>query len=115
MTRDGNTNGNQGKDGIPRVNRPDDGVRRDAKLQSVRSANPDGRLPENILYFARTLRGAGMRVGPASIVDAVEAVRAAGISSREDFYWVLHSVLVNRREDHPVFDEAFGCSGARGT
>jgi len=107
MTRDGNTNGNQGKDGIPRVNRPDDGVRRDAKLQSVRSANPDGRLPENILYFARTLRGAGMRVGPASIVDAVEAVRAAGISSREDFYWVLHSVLVNRREDHPVFDEAF--------
>lgn len=66
-----------------------------------------GRLPENILYFARTLRGAGMRVGPSAVVEAVRAVSVAGISSREDFYWVLHSVFVKRREDHPVFDEAF--------
>ena len=27
-----------------------------------------GRLPDNILYFARTLRGAGMRVGPAQAI-----------------------------------------------
>lgn len=66
-----------------------------------------GRLPENILYFARTLRGAGMRVGPAAVVDAVGAVATAGITSRDDFYWILHSVFVNRREDHAVFDEAF--------
>lgn len=72
-----------------------------------RQAQPAGRLPENILYFARTLRGAGMRVGPAAVLDAVEAVRAAGISDRDDFYWTLHAVFVNRREDHPVFDEAF--------
>ena len=66
-----------------------------------------GRLAENILYFARTLRGAGMRVGPASVVDAVRAVQAAGISDRDDFYWTLHCVFVSRHEDHPVFDEAF--------
>lgn len=68
---------------------------------------PSGRLPDNILYFARTLRGAGMRVGPAAVVDAVEAVRVAGIADRDDFYWTLHSVFVNRHEDHAVFDEAF--------
>ena len=66
-----------------------------------------GRLPDNILYFARTLRGAGIRLGPASIVDAVRAVEIAGITDRDDFYWILHSIFVTRKEDHPVFDEAF--------
>jgi len=34
-------------------------------------------------------------------------VLAAGLGTRDDFYWTLHSVLVNRREDHATFDEAF--------
>ena len=67
----------------------------------------DGRIADNIVYFARALRKAGMRVGPASVKDAIEAVLAAGIGSRDDFYWTLHAVLVSRHEDHPVFDEAF--------
>ena len=70
-------------------------------------ANPDGRIADNIVYFARTLRKAGMRVGPAAVKDAIEAVLAAGIGGREDFYWTLHAVLVTRHEDHAVFDEAF--------
>ncbi|MGB7287059.1 MAG: VWA domain-containing protein [Salaquimonas sp.] len=67
----------------------------------------EGRMPDNILYFARTLRGAGMRLGPASVVDAVRAVELAGITDRDDFYWILHTIFVTRHEDHPVFDEAF--------
>lgn len=70
-------------------------------------AVPDGRIADNIVYFARALRKAGMRVGPASVKDSIEAVLVAGIGSRDDFYWTLHAVLVNRREDHAVFDEAF--------
>lgn len=70
-------------------------------------AKTEGRIADNIVYFARTLRKAGMRVGPASVKDAIEAVLTAGIGTRDDFYWVLHSVLVTRHEDHPVFDEAF--------
>ncbi|WP_019173319.1 vWA domain-containing protein [Pseudaminobacter salicylatoxidans] len=70
-------------------------------------AHPDGRIADNIVYFARALRKAGMRVGPASVKDAIEAVLAAGIGSREDFYWTLHAVLVTRHEDHATFDEAF--------
>ena len=66
-----------------------------------------GKLADNIAFFARTLRKAGMKVGPASSRDAVEAVTVAGIGSREEFYWVLHSVFVKRHEDHVVFDQAF--------
>ncbi|ESY96878.1 VWA domain-containing protein [Mesorhizobium sp. LNHC209A00] len=70
-------------------------------------ATADGRIADNIVYFARTLRKAGMRVGPASVKDAIEAVLVAGIGSRDDFYWTLHAVLVSRHEDHATFDEAF--------
>lgn len=66
-----------------------------------------GRIVDNIVYFARVLRKAGMKVGPAAVRDAVEAVRIAGVGSREEFYWVLHSVFVKRREDREVFDQAF--------
>ncbi len=66
-----------------------------------------GRLADNIVHFARALRKAGMRVGPATVRDAIEAVQVAGIGSRDDFYWTLHSVIVSRHEDHALFDEAF--------
>lgn len=71
------------------------------------AADPNGRIADNIVYFARTLRKAGMRVGPAAVVDAIEAVLSTGIGTRDDFYWTLHAVLVTRHEDHAVFDEAF--------
>jgi uncharacterized protein len=67
----------------------------------------EGKLADNIVYFARTLRNAGLKVGPASVNDAIEAVMSAGIGSRDDFYWILHSVLVTRHEDTVVFDEVF--------
>ncbi|WP_432420049.1 vWA domain-containing protein [Nitratireductor mangrovi] len=76
-------------------------------MSKPRRAAPDGRIADNIVYFARALRKAGMRVGPAAVKDAIEAVLAAGIGTRDDFYWTLHAVLVTRHEDHAVFDEAF--------
>ncbi|MBB3935275.1 hypothetical protein SAMN05216566_102141 [Aureimonas phyllosphaerae] len=66
-----------------------------------------GHLAENVTHFSRALRRAGLRVGPADTLAAIEAIRAGGIGSRDDFYWTLHAVLVARREDTPVFDEAF--------
>jgi hypothetical protein len=66
-----------------------------------------GRLAENIVYFARALRRAGLPVGPAAVIDAIRAVEVAGIAAREDFYWTLHSIFVTRREHRAVFDEAF--------
>jgi uncharacterized protein with von Willebrand factor type A (vWA) domain len=70
-------------------------------------ADPQGRLAENILYFARALRAAGIPLGPGAVLDALEAVRAAGIGTKEDFYWTLHAVFVKRHEHSVLFDQAF--------
>ena len=67
----------------------------------------DGRLAENIVYFARALRAAGIPVGPGAVMDALTAVRVAGVGTREDFYWTLHAVFVNRHEHSVLFDQAF--------
>ena len=69
--------------------------------------NPDGKLADNIAWFARALRKAGLKLGPAATLDAIAAVEAAGLTTRDDFFWTLHAVLVSRREDDAVFDEAF--------
>jgi uncharacterized protein len=74
--------------------------------QKNRAAGP-GRLAENILYFARALRAAGIPVGPGAVLDALEAVQAARIGTREDFYWTLHAVFVKRHEHSVLFDQAF--------
>ena len=66
-----------------------------------------GRLALNILYFARLLRGAGLPVGPASVLDAVNAVEAAGIGNRTDFRATLHAVFVKKHEHDVIFDQAF--------
>ncbi len=66
-----------------------------------------GRLAENILYFARALRAAGMPVGPGAVLDALQAVDVARVGDRDDFYWTLHAVFVKRHEHSILFDQAF--------
>ena len=66
-----------------------------------------GKLPDNIAFFARALRGAGLPVGPGAVIDAIAAVEAARVGTREDFYWTLHAVLVTRHEHSALFDQAF--------
>ena len=41
------------------------------------------------------------------MLDALEAVAAAGVGTREDFYWTLHAVFVKRHEHSVLFDQAF--------
>ncbi|MGH6671856.1 MAG: vWA domain-containing protein [Xanthobacteraceae bacterium] len=69
--------------------------------------NTGGRLAENILYFARALRAAGIPVGPGAVLDALEALKTAGVGTRDDFYWTLHAVFVKRHEHSLLFDQAF--------
>ena len=70
-------------------------------------AGSGSHLADNIVYFARTLRKASLRVGPASVQDAIQAVLIGGIGSRDDFYWTLHAVFVKRHEHTILFDQAF--------
>jgi uncharacterized protein with von Willebrand factor type A (vWA) domain len=71
------------------------------------SKEQEGRLAENIVYFARALRAAGIPLGPRSVIDALEALQAAGVGTRDDFYWTLHAVFVKRHEHSMLFDQAF--------
>ena len=68
---------------------------------------PTGQLPANIMHFARVLRDAGLPVGPGAVLDALEAVTGGGMATKKDFYWILHSVFVKRREHTVLFDHAF--------
>ena len=64
-------------------------------------------LADNILHFCRVLRTAGLPVGPAKVIAALEAVEAVGIDQREDFRAALQSVLIERHEQMTLFDQAF--------
>ncbi len=66
-----------------------------------------GALADNIVYFARALREAGMPVGPGAVLDALSAIEAIGIGERGDFYATLHSVFVKKHEQTLLFDQAF--------
>ncbi|MEB3831192.1 VWA domain-containing protein [Phormidium sp. CCY1219] len=65
------------------------------------------KLVANLTHFARALRKAGLKVGTGRVIDAVEAVAAAGFTSRRDFYWTLHACFVSRPEDRAVFAQVF--------
>ena len=72
-----------------------------------RMTESSGKLADNILYFARALRAAGMPVGPGSVLDALTALQVAQVGHRDDVYWTLHAVFVKRREHSILFDQAF--------
>jgi len=59
------------------------------------------------MFFARTLRAAGLPIGPGQVIEALRAVETVGIARRDDFYWALHSVFVNRQDQRLIFDQAF--------
>lgn len=65
------------------------------------------RLAGNILYFARVLRAAGLPIGPAKVIVALDAVEAVGIDNRDDFRAALEAVLIERHEHKLLFDQAF--------
>ena len=66
-----------------------------------------GRLAENVMHFARVLRTAGLPIGPDRVLDAVRALEATGLDRRDDFYWTLASVFLDRREQFDIYDQAF--------
>ncbi|MFN4311023.1 MAG: vWA domain-containing protein [Ferrovibrio sp.] len=76
-------------------------------LPAPPTGDQGGAFAENIVHFVRLLRASGLRLGPGKAIDAVRAVEAAGIRRRDDLYWTLFSVLVNRRDQRELFDQAF--------
>ena len=47
------------------------------------------------------------RLDPDRVLDALRALETTGVSRRDDFYWTLAAMFLNRREQFDVFDQAF--------
>lgn len=66
-----------------------------------------GHLLAHILQFGRMLRLMGVNVSLSQMLDLVTALGYVSITDRDSFYYSARALLVNRREDLPVFDQAF--------
>lgn len=66
-----------------------------------------GKLAENVMHFARVLRGAGLPVGPDRVLDALDALQISGVERRDDVYWTLAAVFLDRHDHLALFDQAF--------
>ena len=67
----------------------------------------EGHILPNLLRFAEVLRRLGLEAGPANVLDMVRATEHVHIGRRGEFYQAARSIFVHRRQDLPIFDEAF--------
>ena len=65
------------------------------------------KLLENFLRFIRLLRKSGVKIGSQSSIDALNSIKTLNIGNRNEFYWALHSNLINKKEDTEIFDQCF--------
>ena len=68
----------------------------------------DGSILPNLLMFGEVLRRLGLDVGSGNMLDLVRATEFVPIGgSRNDFRLAARALLVHRRSDYELFDEAF--------
>ena len=68
---------------------------------------PAGTLAANVLNFVRLLRRAGLPVGPAESLAALQALVRIDLSDKVQARTALRAVMIHRREHQEVFDQAF--------
>lgn len=84
------------------------GAETDRLRMSYSSPHPTpSPLLRNLVRFGRFLRRLGMRVAPTQVAEVADSLSLIDIGSIEDVRNVTRAILVNRREDGPVFDRAF--------
>ena len=64
-------------------------------------------LLSNLMLFAGLLRRLGLDVGSGNVVDLVRATEYAPVGRKQDFYQAARCLLVHRKQDLALFDEAF--------
>ncbi|MDA0264182.1 MAG: VWA domain-containing protein [Chloroflexi bacterium] len=70
-------------------------------------AGPDGHILHSLTLFAEMLRRVGLEVGSGNMLDLVKATEHVSIGKRGEFFQAARSILVHRKQDLPIFDEAF--------
>ncbi len=71
------------------------------------AAEPVGHILPNLLRFAEMLRRLGLDVGSGNVLDLVRSMDHVQIGRRGEFYQAARSIFVHRKQDIPIFDEAF--------
>ena len=61
----------------------------------------------HVVTFGRVLREAGLEIGPGRLTDALRALDAVDLESRDDVYFSLRQTLVSRHDELAIFDRAF--------
>ena len=79
----------------------------DPNIASQLNTGSGEKLSNNILYFARVLRSAGIPIGSGRILEAIKAINKIGLADKSIFYWALHSVFVHKNEHREIFDQTF--------
>ena len=78
-----------------------------ADILSPSSNGVDGNFLQNMLLFARLLRGLSIPVTPTQILDLAEALTLIDLRVREQARDAAKAILVSRQEHLELFDEAF--------
>jgi uncharacterized protein with von Willebrand factor type A (vWA) domain len=73
----------------------------------VTARSPGELVVTRLSQFGCVLRAGGLEVGPGRIQDALLALRAVDIGSRQETYWALRCTLVSKHADLETFDQAF--------
>ena len=67
----------------------------------------DGHILHNLMMFGEVLRRLGLDFGSGNMLDLVRATRDIPMGRRQDFQNAARCLLVHRKQDIPVFDDAF--------
>ena len=76
------------------------------------STQPDipedgGHILHNLMLFGEVLRRLGLDFGTSNMLDLVRATEDIPLGRKQDFRQAARCLLVHRKQDLPVFDEAF--------
>ena len=81
-----------------------------ADTTPARDATPEdepGALLQNLMLFGEVLRRMGLNFGSANMLDLVRATEDVPVGHKQDFRHAARCLLVHRKPDLPLFDEAF--------
>ena len=66
-----------------------------------------GHLLHNLVLFGRLLRELGLVINPERLITLVKALEYVNIAQKEEFYHAVRCLVVNDKDDIPIFDKAF--------
>ncbi len=67
----------------------------------------DGHILHNLMLFGEVLRRLGLDFGSGNMLDLVRATEDVPLRRRQDFQHAARCLLVHRKQDIPLFDDAF--------